>query len=279
MEEDAFTSSIDGSSVTKTCAVEKRNVLGINVAVIDTPGLYDTYREMTTILDEICRFAWMSAPGPHAFLLALSVERLTAEVQNTIRIFLACLGEEIKRYMIVVFTNADRLIQKRKRIRKSIEAFVKEIEIEYIQKVLEECEGRYVAFNNDCEPDSEENKKQVNTLLDMVNEVVSKNEGHFSNEIFQKVEAKRQERLKVVLQQIEEEQKKMIDDIKKNYVGEARRLQLERAQTQRENKKRDADLEIRKESTNPVSFKSFKESISEIIKMLRDRIRRLIFNT
>lgn len=193
MDLNAFKSQVQGESVTKICKVAERNVLGRDVIVVDTPGLFDTSTPNPEMIKEIIRCMYMTTPGPHVVLLTISIaERLTPEVVDSIKIFFACFGEKIKDYIIVVFTNADRLTTRRET--KSIEAFVNEIQIKEVKQFLLQCGMRYVAFNNQCKLDSKENEDQVKALLDMVQQMVAQNGGSYlTNDMFQEVDSKLKE--------------------------------------------------------------------------------------
>ena len=205
MDFDAFESTVQGESVTKICKIEERNVLGTNIMVVDTPGVFDTSTNNTEIMQEIVRCTYMSAPGPHAILFTISIaEHLTPEVLDSIKVLFTYFGEQIKEYMIVIFTKADQL--KTRRETKSIETFVKEIRVQEVQQLLQQCGMRYVAFNNMHNPDSKENKDQVKALLDMVQQMVARNGGrYYTDDIFQIAEAKRKERMAAIQRQSQAE--------------------------------------------------------------------------
>ena len=192
MDLNAFESIVQGNSITKTCKREERNVLGTNVIVVDTPGLFDTSTPNIDTVNEILRCMCMIAPGPHAVLLTISIsEHLTPEVVNSLKIFFHCFGEQVKEYVIVVFTKADQL--KSRRETKTIETFVNEIDI---KEVLQLCGMRYIAFNNTHEPHSKENEDQVKALLHMVQQMVIRNGGsHFTNELLQAIQKQIQARI------------------------------------------------------------------------------------
>ena len=177
-DKDAFVSGTGGSSVTKACNTQERNVLGTDVLIVDTPGLFDSSSQ------DINSWMWMCHPGPHAILFTVSISRLTAEVQNAVKKFCLYFGKHVNDYMIVVFTNADRLKTRQRSI--SIKSFVDDIRVKEVRQVLQQCGMRYIAFDNTHDPDSEENKSQVKELLDMVKQMVDKNGGsHFDRQMVQ----------------------------------------------------------------------------------------------
>ncbi|KAG2460213.1 GIMA4 GTPase, partial [Polypterus senegalus] len=103
-----FKSTACSKSVTSKCEKKKTNVDGTNVAVIDTPGLFDTELR-DSIKEEIVKCVQKSSPGPHAFLMVIQVGRFTEEEKKTVDQLVEMFGKECLEYVIVLFTHADDL--------------------------------------------------------------------------------------------------------------------------------------------------------------------------
>lgn len=84
--------------------------------IVDTPGIFDTAHTNEHTQTEICKCIAITSPGPHAFILVLSVSRFTQEEQNTIDHFIKHFGEHIYKYVIVLFTRKDDLDEEGKTI-------------------------------------------------------------------------------------------------------------------------------------------------------------------
>ncbi|XP_058640552.1 GTPase IMAP family member 8-like [Onychostoma macrolepis] len=116
----------------------------------------------------------MSAPGPHVFLLVIRLGRFTEEEQNTVKWIVKHLGEDVKRFTVVLFNVADKLI-------KPLEEILQKTQ--ELKKLVDECEGRYHVFNNVENND----RAQVNELLEKIKTLVEKNRrGYYTSEMFKK---------------------------------------------------------------------------------------------
>ncbi|XP_029566150.1 GTPase IMAP family member 7-like isoform X2 [Salmo trutta] len=142
--ESAFMSKLSSSSVTLACDKNKKDMDGQKIAVIDTPGLFDTKSTQEEILNEIKKCITFSAPGPHAFLIVIQLGRFTDEEKEAVNILQQIFGKEAEKYTIVLFTREDDLQGE------SIESFImgSEVSADLKTLVFEACHGRYHAFNN-----------------------------------------------------------------------------------------------------------------------------------
>ncbi|XP_016319604.1 GTPase IMAP family member 4-like isoform X4 [Sinocyclocheilus anshuiensis] len=195
--ENKFNSELSSSSVTKECDKARRNVNQHKVAVIDTPGLFDTKEENTVIDAKIKLCISLSAPGPHVFLVVVQLGRFTAEEKNTVEQIQKIFGEQASKYTMVLFTHGDKL----KRGQKSIHEFVKDSPD--LLNFIKATSGRYHVFNNDTH-----DPNQVNMLFEQIDQLVTVNgEEYYTNEMLQAAErAIEKEKERLMLQQQMSEQ-------------------------------------------------------------------------
>ena len=131
---------------------------------------------------EILKCVGISAPGPHAILLVVRVGRFTNEEQETVRILKKAFGDNMMKYLIVVFTGKDDL----DRGEKTVNEMVSEAP-PVLKQFLAKCDYRYIAVNNNA--GYSEKKQQVDNLITMIREVVCKNGGsYYHNSIFDEVD-------------------------------------------------------------------------------------------
>lgn len=180
---EAFTSELSGSSVSSNCEKFKGTINGRKIAVIDTPGLFDTYISNDEIAERIKTCICLSAPGPHVFLVILQLGRFTKEEKDTLEIIKAIFGEDSSQYIMVLFTHGDKLTKHKK----TIHEFVRESPqlIPFIQSTS----GRYHVFNNE-----DKDRMQVSMLLEQIEQLITNNGGnHYTNEMLQMAERAIQE--------------------------------------------------------------------------------------
>ncbi|XP_034150443.1 GTPase IMAP family member 4-like [Esox lucius] len=200
---EAFKEDMSAKSVTRWCEKQSGVMDQRRIDVIDTPGLFDTKLKEEEIEEEteekkkftedkikkeiesklntsIERCIWMSAPGPHVFLLVVRLGmRFTEEEQNAVKWIQENFGEDASKYTIVLFTYGDLL--KKKTIKKYLE------ESTELEKITNNCRNRFHIFNNNKKDD----QTQVTELLRKIDEMVEANGGeHYTNKLYEEAQRK-----------------------------------------------------------------------------------------
>uniref|UniRef100_A0A672SNN1 AIG1-type G domain-containing protein n=1 Tax=Sinocyclocheilus grahami TaxID=75366 RepID=A0A672SNN1_SINGR len=209
--ENKFNSELSSSSVTIDCDKVKGDVNGQKVAVIDTPGLFDTKEAQTVIEAKIKLCISLSAPGPHVFLVVVQLGRFTAEEKTSVEQIQKIFGEQASKYTMVLFTHGDRL----RRGQKSIHDFVKDSPD--LLNFIKTTSGRYHVFDNE-----ENDPNQVSMLFEQIDQLVTVNgEEYYTNEMLQKAEIAIQEEKQRILMENEEQRSRELEDLKIKYEAEA----------------------------------------------------------
>ncbi|XP_033744575.1 GTPase IMAP family member 7-like [Pecten maximus] len=191
----AFESSVSCESVTRVCRLGTSTRFGRTLSVVDTPGLFDTGLDNDSITKEILKCVGLSAPGPHAILLVIGIARFTKEECDAVRILQHAFGEEMNKYLIVIFTRKDEL----DRCLKTKYDLVSKAPPQ-LTAILKSCDFRFLAINN-CAKGAESDL-QVRNLLEMVDDMVSNNNGEFyRSSIFIQTEMVLKEREKEIRKQ------------------------------------------------------------------------------
>lgn len=192
--EERFQSATSPVSVTKYCCKETVEIDGRSVAVVDTPGLFDTSLSQDKVKQELMKCISLLAPGPHVFLLVLEIGRFTKEEKDTVQHIQTFFGKNSKDYIIILFTNGDRLKGQ------TIESFIAKDHQGDIKKLMSECGERYHVFNNS----DTNNRFQVTKLLSKVESLVSQNSGnHYTSTMFCEAEAAIQKEITKNMKKIE----------------------------------------------------------------------------
>ncbi|XP_072319410.1 GTPase IMAP family member 7-like isoform X2 [Eucyclogobius newberryi] len=182
LNKDAFRTNTSAESVTNNCQkVENKDRNGRLITIVDTPGLFDTHKTNDELKTEIenCVIV-QSVPGPHAFLLVISVKaRFTEEEKAAVKWIEDNFGEDASMYTILLFTHTDLLEGK------TLNQYL--IESVNLRRLKNKCGGRYHSLNNKLP----ENRVQVEQLMEKIEEMVQGNGGqHYTNDMYKAAQVK-----------------------------------------------------------------------------------------
>ncbi len=234
----AFISDISQKSVTKVCRRESAEINDRHITVIDTPGLFDTELSNEEIKREISNSIPMILPGPHVFLLLISLGRFTQEEQRAVKIIQETFGENSLMYTMVLFTRGDDLNDK------TIDKFLGEQE-SALKKLIEACGNRYHVFNNKETGD----RTQVTDLLQKIDNMVKENgESYYSCKMFREMEREIQEQEKNILMEKVEKLNREKEELMNKHKEEKKKMKIKmQEECDKERKRREDELIEREE--------------------------------
>ncbi|XP_023837649.1 uncharacterized protein [Salvelinus sp. IW2-2015] len=184
-QDDVFLSDSSSTSATQICEAHTKNIKGRNITVIDTPGFFDTDIPEEELKHKIGKCITECAPGPHAFLIVLKVERYTVHENEAVAKIETYFSPEAFKYATVLFTHGDQLNGL------TIEKFVQQNA--ELNKLVEKCGGRCHVIDNKYWNTNQQgrysNQYQVAELLNTIEKMVRDNGGGFyTNEMLQEAE-------------------------------------------------------------------------------------------
>ncbi|XP_075995973.1 GTPase IMAP family member 8-like [Genypterus blacodes] len=200
--QEAFQSELSPSSQTFECQKARGDVGGRRVAVIDTPGIFDTNFSQEEVLTKIKMCISLSAPGPHAFLVVLTLGRFTQEEKDTVKMIQETFGKDAAKYTMVLLTHGDQLENI------TIQDFVSQST--ELNAIIQSCQGRFHVFNNEVK-DLEQTRK----LLEKIDLMTQANGGgNYTNEMFQRAETAIENEKKRLMKESEEERQKEVEELR-----------------------------------------------------------------
>ncbi|XP_051814266.1 GTPase IMAP family member 9-like [Acanthochromis polyacanthus] len=204
----AFKSVLSPSSVTSECEKARGVVNGCRVAVIDTPGIYDTKYKEAEVIRKLKECISLSAPGPHVFLIVVKLDRFTEEEQKTVKLLRLVFGDKAADYSLVLFTHGDRLRHT------TVEEYFSKCG--KLSHLIAQCNWRYHVFNNTVT-----DKHQVPQLLTKIRIMISDNGGTFyTNAMFQEAERAIQDEAKRIMKASAEKKRRQEEELNDKLKGE-----------------------------------------------------------
>uniref|UniRef100_A0A8D0CR73 AIG1-type G domain-containing protein n=1 Tax=Sander lucioperca TaxID=283035 RepID=A0A8D0CR73_SANLU len=196
--EKLFTTNHTPNSGTSECQAETRCVNERSITLIDTPGFFDAGRSEEEMKPKILRCITECAPGPHAFLIVLKVEKFTEHEQAVITKICQYFTEDALKYAVIVFTHGDQLPKGMK-----IEDFVSQNE--NLSDLMKKCGGRCHIMDNKYWKNKQQNSYrsnlvQVDELLNTIDKMVVENKGCYTNRVLQEVEKEIQREEEIIKQ-------------------------------------------------------------------------------
>ncbi|XP_055757074.1 GTPase IMAP family member 9-like [Salvelinus fontinalis] len=186
--DEEFKINSSAKSRTHMCEAKTKIINGRKLTVVDTPGLFDTDIPEEELKPELVRCIVECAPGPHAFLIVLRVEKYTVLEERVITEIKNFFSRQIFNYATVLFIYGDQLYEG-----KTIQDFVKTNK--KLSELVEKCGGRCHVidnkyWNNSQQDEYRNNQYQVTELL---NTIEREDGGRcYANEMLQAVEGVKQ---------------------------------------------------------------------------------------
>ncbi|XP_048750577.1 low-density lipoprotein receptor-related protein 4-like isoform X2 [Ostrea edulis] len=175
--------STEFSLTSKTSFFEGISLAGQFVRVVDTPGLFGTLKVDPLVL-EIYKAIRISFPGPHIILFVTRVGSFTLKDTSSLATYKRIFGTDIEKYLIVVFTGKEILMENGINIHDYVQSLSSDSEL---KQLLHRCNNRYVAFSDTG--DVFDQRKNVDKLLDIAGRLMLQRlaNPYFTNDIYEAI--------------------------------------------------------------------------------------------
>ncbi|XP_039681352.1 GTPase IMAP family member 7-like isoform X2 [Perca fluviatilis] len=176
-QENLFDSKPGLSAVTEKCQKKMGNINNQNVVVVDTPGLLNIDKTEEEIMREIKTSIKLAEPGPHVFLIVLSVrDKYTKKEEDMVRSIRDTFGKNTMDYTMVLFTHGEE---------GTIKDFFRGNE--NLHSLIKKCKYGYHLLDK---------PEQVPELLKKINDKVQAAEGrYYTAEMLQEAETALQQQV------------------------------------------------------------------------------------
>lgn len=232
----AFKSEMKLARVTQFCEIAEGECDDVRLTMIDTPGFFETGREVEDIDREILKRVKILEPGPHAFLFVVHLKRMTKEDQHTIQLIEEKFGPRVWDFTIVLFTHGDLLEDK------TINDVITESD-EDLRNFIRKCSGGFHIFNNKEDKD----QQQVSELMVKVHNLLALNGGgQYDRRLYPEEEQKIRERQETLLKERKEDIDKKESQLPNRYQGkELKDMKAMMWRQEEEEARLEAEKEIR----------------------------------
>ncbi|XP_063069297.1 fibronectin-like [Engraulis encrasicolus] len=222
LEEEVFTVDSSQHGVTHQCLSHSKIINGRKYTVIDTPGFFDSGIAEDSLIPEIVKCIFHSAPGPHAFVIVLRVGRHTEHEHQTMDKIRNIFSDDAFKHGVLLFTHGEDLGEK------TIQEFVSEEQGTQrrgttLHDLVEKCHDNYHVIDNKHwtqEGGDKSKKTQVANLLNTIEQMVEYNRAdgadYYTNEIMVLVELAIQDEMQKIRQTEQNQQHQLTEsDIRK----------------------------------------------------------------
>uniref|UniRef100_A0A672INS3 GTPase IMAP family member 8 n=2 Tax=Salarias fasciatus TaxID=181472 RepID=A0A672INS3_SALFA len=216
LNKQVFTADMTLARVTPYCEKEEGLVEDTPIAVIDTPGFFETDSNKKEIVREILKCVKLLEPGPHVFVFVVKLGRMTQEDQATMSLIEAKFGPRVWDYTIVLFTHGDCLGGK------SINDAITKSD-DNLRNFIRKCSGGFHVFNNK----NPEDQTQVTTFMEKIQTLIALNGGaHYETALYPKEEQEIREKQDSILAEKNEEITRKEENLKEHYKDEELKVEI-----------------------------------------------------
>ncbi|CAL9232235.1 unnamed protein product [Arabidopsis halleri] len=273
----AFKSKGRASGVTTVCESQS-SILpnGQIINVIDTPGLFSLSPSTEFTCRELLRCFSLTKEGIDAVLLVFSLRnRLTEEEKSALFALKILFGSKIVDYMIVVLTNEDSLEEDGDTFEQYLEGSPD------FKEIFKACNDRKVLFQNKAKAHESQKAKQVQELLNYVEEIARKNGKPFMDDLSHELrenetafQIKQRDILEMKGWYTKQEMSQKLKDMERSFENQQLRQMMERVETQLRETKERLEQQLNQEQAARLEMekraKEVEKQSSDVVKKLNE---------
>ncbi|XP_038844633.1 GTPase IMAP family member 9-like [Salvelinus namaycush] len=193
------------------------DVAGTRVAVVNGPNLYGKHLSRTKMKTEMKRWPCkcLSAPGPHALLMAFDLEQICPNDVKTPKLMVKRFGEDALSHTIVLLAYEGDV---------DILALENRVSTDWhIRELIEQCGGRYHVFNKNWRDRSRDKE-----LLQKIERMLATLDGqHYTSRSYGQAEESVRKEERKLLKKRAAETEEAWRELEQQYRGEALRWQMD----------------------------------------------------
>ncbi|XP_025110026.1 GTPase IMAP family member 4-like isoform X2 [Pomacea canaliculata] len=170
---------------TNQCQYARQHINGRNVTVVDAPGLRGDRVSEDTVFQEILSTIAIWSPGPHVVVIVLRCNnRFTLEEYASVRTLQRLFGNNIRPFLVIVFTGGDSLGATPDEMRQALERQIAAAGDE-LRLLLQDVSNRFCVVSNTGSP--EERNQHATVVYNMIQSVLTPNNGmYFTNDTIER---------------------------------------------------------------------------------------------
>uniref|UniRef100_A0A3P8Y5W4 AIG1-type G domain-containing protein n=2 Tax=Esox lucius TaxID=8010 RepID=A0A3P8Y5W4_ESOLU len=191
------------------------DLAGTRVAVVNGPNLYGKNLSHTKMKTEMKRCKCLSAPGPHALLMAFDLDQISPNDVKTPKLMVKRFGENALSHTMVLLAYEGDADMQTLENRVSTDWHIREL--------IEQCGGRYHIFNKNWRDRSRDKE-----LLQKIDRMLASVGGrHYTSRSYAQAEESVRKEERKLLKKRATETEEAWRELEKQYRGEALRWQVD----------------------------------------------------
>ena len=167
---------------TKGSSVASKMVRGCDLTIVDTPGLFGDNDSDFAVSEILESFSLVPA-GFTSVVFVVRMGRISEETKNSIQLIRNIFGGKCVDFITVLFTHKDQL--QRGRMKTTVNEFIRSLPDNELRRLLNDCNNRFVAFDNTLQIGSPACDQQIDEFLEIMKKLAATNNSYYTTEMME----------------------------------------------------------------------------------------------